>query len=163
WRLPLDPHRAQALTALLDAVPYEVVVSDALRRALERRRARRPRDELLVDLSRPDQDWWFSFPTDVASDLVDSLLEHPGAVRAPAIERGLVPLDLVAAEILRACLERDPRLRLTEDAHHALTELVRGGPRHPASPVETLAWEVELRRDRRGRTWILIGAEHAPG
>src|ERR1700733_5159425 len=64
WRLPLDADRAHALTALLDAVPYEVVVSDALGRALERRRARRSRAELLVDLSRPDEDWWFSFSTD---------------------------------------------------------------------------------------------------
>src|ERR1700733_13142839 len=57
WRLPLDPDRAHALTALLDAVTYRVEVSEALARALSRRAAKRPRDELLVDLARPDNDW----------------------------------------------------------------------------------------------------------
>ncbi len=162
WRLPLDADRAHALTALLDAVPYEVVVSDALGRALARRRARRSPAELLVDLSRPDEDWWFSFATDTASDLAEALLEHPGAVRASAICRGLLPLDPEAGQMLRSSMERDPRLRLTDDAQHALTELARGGARHPHSAVESLRWDVELRRDRRGRNWILIGAEHAP-
>ncbi|HWE33212.1 MAG TPA: hypothetical protein VG410_06990, partial [Solirubrobacteraceae bacterium] len=61
WRVPLDPDRAQALTALLETVPYPLEVSDALGRALTRRRAKRSPGELLVDLARPDQDWWFSF------------------------------------------------------------------------------------------------------
>src|SRR5690349_403524 len=75
WRVPLDPDRAHALTALLGSVPYTLAVSDALGRALERRRARRPRDEVLVDLARPDQEWWFSFATDTVADLVEALLE----------------------------------------------------------------------------------------
>ena len=64
WRVPLDPDRAHALTALLESVPYPVEVSDALGRALERRRAKRSPEELLLDLARPDQSWWFSFATD---------------------------------------------------------------------------------------------------
>src|SRR5437762_11354390 len=59
WRVPLDPDRAQALSALLGVVTYPLAVSDALGRALERRRARRPRGQVLVDLARADQDWWF--------------------------------------------------------------------------------------------------------
>src|SRR5437764_10423212 len=89
WQVPLDPDRAQALTALLEAVRYPLEVSDALGRALARRRAKRSPDELLVDLARPDEDWWFSFATDVAPDLVEVLLEHPDAHRVPAIERAL--------------------------------------------------------------------------
>ncbi|MGP0038470.1 MAG: hypothetical protein ACLP4R_28480 [Solirubrobacteraceae bacterium] len=58
WRLPLDPDRAHALSALLDAVPYRVEVSEALDRALTRRRAKRSPEELLVDLARPDNNWW---------------------------------------------------------------------------------------------------------
>src|SRR5579863_4680437 len=79
WRLPLDPDRAHALTALLGMVPYHVEVSEALSRALARRGAKRPPNEVLVDLARPDGDWWFSFATDHATDLVQVLLEHPGA------------------------------------------------------------------------------------
>src|SRR5579862_1974108 len=67
WRLPLDPDRAHALSALLEAVPYRVEISDALGRALERRLAKRSRREVLVDLARPDNDWWFSFATDTAA------------------------------------------------------------------------------------------------
>src|SRR5438046_1308470 len=70
WRVPLDPERAHALAALLETVPYTVEVSDALSRALERRRRKRSRHDVLVDLARPDQDWWFSFATDAAADLV---------------------------------------------------------------------------------------------
>ena len=161
WRVPLDPDRAHALTSLLEAVPHPLEVSDALGRALARRRARRSPGELLVDLARPDQDWWFSFATDIAPDLAEALLEHPYAYRVPAIERGLLPLDQRAAQILRSCLERDSRLRLTDDARHALTEVARGPTPRPQPRVESLACDVEMGRDRRGRNWILIGSEHA--
>lgn len=162
WRVPLNPDRAHALTALLETVPHPLEVSDALGRALARRRAKRSPGELLVDLARPDEDWWFSFATDIAPDLVEVLLEHPDAYRVPAIERGLLPLDQRAAQILRSCLERDSRLRLTDDARHALTELARGPTPRSQPPAESLARDVELRRDRGGRNWILIGSEHAP-
>jgi SWI/SNF-related matrix-associated actin-dependent regulator of chromatin subfamily A-like protein 1 len=162
WRVPLDPDRAHALAVLLETAPYPLEVSDALGRSLARRRAKRSPGELLVDLARPDEDWWFSFATDVASGLVEVLLEHPDAYRVPEIERGLLPLDQAAARILRSCVERDSRLRLTDDARHALTELARGETSRPQPPVESLARDVELRRDRSGRNWILIGPEHAP-
>jgi hypothetical protein len=162
WRVPLDPDRAHALTALLGTVPYPLEVSEALGRALARRRAKRPSGELLVDLARPDDDWWFSFATDTAADLVGILLEHPEAYRLPAIERGILPVDQRAVQILRSSLERDSRLRLTDDARHALTEAGRGPVPRARPPVESLAYEAELRRDRRGGNWILIGSEHAP-
>jgi hypothetical protein len=161
WRVPLDPDRAHALTGLLASVPYRLEVSNALGRALERRFAKRSRDELLVDVVRADQDWWFSFATDAASDLVNVLLEHPDAYRVPAIVRGLLPVDQRAARILRSCLDSDSRLRLTADAHHALTEVTRGRASPTERQVESLAHELELGRDRAGRNWILIGREHA--
>ena len=162
WRVPLDPDRAHALAALLETVPYPLQVSDALGRALARRRAKRSAGELLVDLARPDQDWWFSFATDTAPDLVEVLLKHPDACRVPAIERGLLPLDQRAAQILRSLLERDSRLRLTADSRHTLTEVERGSALRAQPPVESLGCDVELRHDRRGRNWILIGSEHSP-
>ncbi|HYB26216.1 MAG TPA: DEAD/DEAH box helicase [Solirubrobacteraceae bacterium] len=162
WRLPLDPDRAHALTALLEAVPYTVEVSDALGRALVRRTAKRPRDEVLVDLARPDNNWWFSFATDTVADVVETLLEHPAAYRLEPIERGLMPADQRAAVILRSCLQNDPRLCLTDDARHALTELART-PAPPADPAgQSPRSDVELWRDRRGRNWIVIAREHAP-
>ena len=162
WRLPLDPDRAHALTTLLEIVPYPIEVSEALGRALARRSAKRSPRELLVDLARPDEDWWFSFATDTAPDLVEILLEHPHAYRVPAIERGLLPVDERAAQILRSSLERDSRLRLSDDARHALTEAGRGRVSRARPPVESLAYDVELRRDRRGGNWILISSEHVP-
>ena len=162
WRVPLDPDRAHALAVLLESVPYPLEVSDALGRALERRRAKRSPNEVLVDLARADENWWFSFATDTVRDLVELLLEHPGAHRVSAIERGLLPVDQHAAEILRSCLDDDPRLRLTDDACHALTEVVLGPVRRPQPTVAALAYDVELRRDRRGGSWILIGSDQAP-
>ena len=162
WRLPLDPDRAHALANLLDASHFRVEISAAFDRALTRRLAKRPRDELLVDLVRPDDDWWFSFATDTVPDLVDCLLGHPDAYRLPDIERGLLPVDEPAARILRSCWESDSRLRLTDDAQHALTELIRGPARPPQSPPRAVGSDAELWRDRRGRNWIVIDAEHAP-
>ena len=161
WRVPLDPDRAQALTALLEAVPFPVEVSPALGRALERRRAKRPPNWLLIDLARPDENWWFSFATDRAPDLVETLLEHPDSYRIPTIERALVPVDQRAAQILRS-VARDSRLFLTDDARHALTETARGPAPRREPPAERLAYEVELGRDRRGGNWVLIAAAHAP-
>ena len=159
WRVPLDPDRAEALTRFFAIVPYPVRVSDALDRALERRRSKRRPDECVLDLARPDQSWWFSFATDHAEDLVATLLEHPGAYSLPAIGRALIPLDPAAARLVRAIVTQTPRLRLTDDAHHALVEIAE---RATARPEETLDYDVELRRDRSGRAWILIAAAHAP-
>lgn len=164
WRVPLDPERAHALAGLLASVPYQVEVSDALGRAIERRRAKRSPAELVVDLARPDENWWFSFATDKAPELVEVLLEHPDAYRVPAIERGLLPVDQRGSEILRSCLDDGSGLRLTDDARHALAETLQGGRSggHVDPAVESLAFDVELRRDRRGGEWILIHPDHAP-
>ena len=160
WRVPLDSDRAEALTRLFATVPHPVQISDALGRALERRRARRRPEECLLDLARPDQAWWFSFATDNGPDLVAALLEHPDAYNLPAIGRALIPLDQRAASLVSAVLERTPRLRLTDDAAHALVEI---GQRKPATPrEEPFACGIELRRGRGGQTWIVIAAEHAP-
>ena len=159
WRVPLDPDRAEALTRFFAIVPYPVHVSDALGRALERRRAKRRSDECVLDLARPDRSWWLSFATDHAEDLVAELLEHPGGYSLPAIGRALIPLDPAATELVQAIAARTPRLRLADHAHHALVQVAE---RAAARPEETLDYDVELRRDRSGRAWILIAAAHAP-
>ena len=160
WRVPLDPDRAEAITRLLATVPYPVEVSDALGRALERRRAKRRPDECLLGLARADDSWWLSFATDNAADLVAALLQHPDAYSLPAIGRALIPLDARAADLVRDLLDGSERLCLTEDALHALVEI---GQRKPAAArEEPPAWDVEMRRGRGGREWIVIAAEYAP-
>ena len=160
WRVPIDEESAESLTRLLAAAPHVVDVSEALGRTLERRRARRRPQECVLDLARPDESWWFSFATDHAGDLVEELLAHPDARRLPAIARGLIPLDEHAAEVIGAMLERSERLRLTEDASHALVEI--GQPRNPPPREPAPAWDVALRRGRGGGAWIVISPEHAP-
>jgi len=160
WRVPLDPDRAEAVTRLFATAPYPLEVSDALGRALERRRARRQADECVLGLARADDSWWFSFATDNAADLVAALLEHPDARSLPAIGRAVIPLDPLAADLVAALLDGGERLCLTEDALHALVEV---GQRTPApAREEQPAWDAELRRGRGGRDWIVIAAEHAP-
>jgi hypothetical protein len=145
---------------LLATVGGGVHISEALERALQRRCAKRRRDECVLDLARPDDAWWFSFSTTTAPDLVAVLLEHRDAHTLPAIGRALIPIDEPAVQLVRGVLAQTSRLRLTDDAHHALTELSR---RKAPPPRETqLAHEVELRHDRRGNAWILIAAEHGP-
>ena len=170
WRVPVDPDRAHAITALLDTSPWPVEVSRALGRALERRRRKRSRVELVVDVVRADQNWWYTFATDTAPELVGALLEHPSAYRLTAIERGLMPVDSRATELLRSCPEGRSRLRLTDDARDALMEAERtpGSPARraessPTRPAEaSLSYDVEMGRDRRGRSWILFCCELAP-
>ena len=129
WRIPLDPERAEALQMLLCSLPSRPHVSDALARAIARRRSRRRAGECVIDLARPDENWWLSFPTDVDPELVQTLTEHPDAYRLPAIGRALVPLDELSASIVSGLLRGDgssgQRLTLTEDAEHALTEITQ--------------------------------------
>ena len=160
WRVPVDPDRAEALSRLLATVPTDMEVSDGLSRALERRRARRRSQECLLDLARPDESWWFSFATDNARDLVEELLAHPDAHRLAAIGRAVIPLDKQAAELVSAVLARTPRLRLTEDASHALVEITQ--PKQAKQREAPPAWDVALRRGRGGGAWIVIAPEHAP-
>jgi SWI/SNF-related matrix-associated actin-dependent regulator of chromatin subfamily A-like protein 1 len=160
WRVPLDPESAAALRLMFATVPGGARVSDALDRALGRRCARRRPRECVVDLSRPDQSWWLSFATDAAVDVVEALLEHPRAYELPAIGRALIPLDEHAAAIVRDGLDGESGLRLTDSAIRALTELAQQDAVTPRG--EPLAYDVELRSDRRGGRWILIAGEHAP-
>jgi hypothetical protein len=160
WCIPLDPERAEALARLFAELPVTPDVTNALARAIERRRTRRRHDECVLDLARPDENWWLSFATDTAPELVTALLEHPDAYRLPAIGRALIPLDEHAARLVEELPAATARLRLTDDAAHALTEIKQGPS--PAPGRDSLAYDVELRRDRRGEHWIMIAAAHAP-
>jgi SWI/SNF-related matrix-associated actin-dependent regulator 1 of chromatin subfamily A len=167
WCLPLEPDQAEALARLLAGVPGTPDVSDALARAIARRRARRPRDRCLVDIARPDEDWWLSFATDVAPEAVAALLEHPGAYNVPAIGRALVPLDDSSAELVKTLLERTDSVRISAAASQALiarAESEREGPARErrADDAPAQGYDVEFRRDRRGEHWLLISAERAP-
>jgi SWI/SNF-related matrix-associated actin-dependent regulator of chromatin subfamily A-like protein 1 len=170
WCVPLGPEQAEALARLLDGLPGEPDVSAELARAIRRRRARRRREECLVELARPDSDWWLSFATDAAAEPVAALLEHPDARELPAIGRALVPLDDHAAGLLESLREQRGALRLSEHARRALLERSRRGPdgdesaRARTSPAPAPADErhdVEFRRDRRGEHWILVSGRHA--
>jgi SWI/SNF-related matrix-associated actin-dependent regulator of chromatin subfamily A-like protein 1 len=160
WCVPLDPERAEALACLFAGLSCVPEVTDELARAIERRRARRRHDECVLDLARPDENWWLSFATDTAPELSQALLEHPDGYRLPAIGRALIPLDAHAARLVEELPAGASRLRLTDDAAHALTEIKQGAATAPGRSA--LAHDVELRRDRRGEHWIMIAAPHAP-
>jgi SWI/SNF-related matrix-associated actin-dependent regulator 1 of chromatin subfamily A len=170
WIVPLDPERAEVVALLLASLPHPPVVSESLARALERQRARRSHDECVLDVARPDESWWLTFATDRAPDIVAALLEHPDAYQHPTIGRGLIPLDEQAARLVDTLPASAGRLRLSEDAAHALTEITQGpgadGSVRPGAGggarSGAMAYDVELRRDRRKEHWLLIAAEHAP-
>ncbi|MHB1808760.1 MAG: DEAD/DEAH box helicase [Solirubrobacteraceae bacterium] len=169
WRIPLDPDRAEALARLIVGLGVEPTVTAELARDIRRLRTRRREGECLLDLARPDESWWLSFATDRGGEIVQCLLEHPGARTLPAIGRGLVPLDAEAVQLVGTLLDDSGRLQLSEDASHALTEHSRrterggdgpgsgpsGGDR---SPVR-FAFEIELRRGRGGGRWLVLGGE----
>jgi SWI/SNF-related matrix-associated actin-dependent regulator of chromatin subfamily A-like protein 1 len=170
WCLPLDPEQAEALARLLACLPGTPEVSDALARVIARRRVRRRLDECLLDLARPDQDWWLSFATDAAPELVSALLEHPGAYNVAAIGRALLPLDDHSIELVQTLLQSTSSLRVSEAARRALlarSESEREGPvggavAHSVSGAPSPRYDVEFRRDRRGEHWLLIAVAHAP-
>jgi SWI/SNF-related matrix-associated actin-dependent regulator 1 of chromatin subfamily A len=152
WRVPLDPERAEALARLLAGLPSRPHVSDALARAIARRRARRRGGECVLDLARPDENWWLSFPTDVAQELVGALMEHPDAYSLPAIGRAQIPLDERSERLIGGLLRDEsprPCLRLTEDASHALTEIAQRGRDVERSPVGAGPSEDRRAEDRR--------------
>jgi SWI/SNF-related matrix-associated actin-dependent regulator of chromatin subfamily A-like protein 1 len=159
WIVPLDPERAEAVALLLASLPSPPVVSESLARALERRRALRSHDECVLDVARPDESWWLTFATDRAPEIVAALLEHPDAYQHPMIGRALIPLDEHAARLVDTLPASAGRLRLSEDAAHALTEISQ---RPAAARPGVMTHDVELRRDRRKEHWLLIVAEHAP-
>ena len=125
--------------------------SDALGRALARRRAKRSPGEL--DRSRPARQR-------LVVQLRDRRGSGPGRApaRAPARRIALPAIEpranargsAAAAQTLRASVERDHRLRLTDDAGHALTEVVRAPATRATTPLAPPAFDVELRRDRAG-------------
>ncbi len=172
WRIPLGPDQAEALARLLAGLPGRPDVSEALARAIGRRRARRRLEECLVDLARPDEDWWLSFATDAAPEPVTALLEHPDAYNVPAIGRALVPLDEHAARLVQTLAESTGSLRVSDAARRALADLAerereragRVGAAGARSGGERLAsrYDVEFCRDRRGEHWLLIAAARAP-
>ncbi|HEY5194915.1 MAG TPA: DEAD/DEAH box helicase [Solirubrobacteraceae bacterium] len=159
WIVPLDPERAQAVALLLESLPSPPAVSESLARALERRRSQRSHDECVLDVARPNESWWLTFATDRAPEIVAALLEHSDAQELPTIGRALIPLDEQAARLVDTLPAEAGRLRLSEDAAHALTE-VSGRPTD-ARPG-AMRYDVELKRDRRKEHWVLIAAEHAP-
>jgi hypothetical protein len=160
WIVPLDPERAQALALLLESLPRPPAVSEPLARVLERKRGLRPHGECVLDVARPNESWWLTFATDRAPGIVAALLEHSEAQELPTIGRALIPLDKQAAQLVDALPAEAGRLRLSEDAAHALTE-VSERPAAEARPG-AMRYDVELKRDRRKEHWLLIGAEHAP-
>jgi SWI/SNF-related matrix-associated actin-dependent regulator of chromatin subfamily A-like protein 1 len=158
WIVPLDPERAQAVGLLLESLPHPPVVSDALTRALARQRMRRTPDECVMDLARPNESWWLTFATDRAPGIVEALLGHDDAHELPTIGRALIPLDEQAARLVDTLPAEAGRLRLSEDAAHALTEVSQ----QPSARPGAMRYDVELKRDRRKQHWVLIAADHAP-
>jgi SWI/SNF-related matrix-associated actin-dependent regulator 1 of chromatin subfamily A len=174
WCVPLEPDQAQALALLFDGLPYEPDVTPELDRAIARRRTKRQRRELLLDVARPDSDWWLSFATDAAPESVSALLEHPDAREVPEIGRALVPIDDHAAELLEGLDQRGAGVRFSDLARRALlthAESARRGPGDAGAAsastgsgtgADTYArHDIEFRRDRRGEHWILIAGRHA--
>ncbi len=158
WIVPLDPERAQAVGLLLKSLPRPPDVSDALTRALARQRTRRTPEECVLDLARPNESWWLTFATDHAPGIVEALLEHDDAHELPSIGRALIPLDEQAARLVDTLPAEAGRLRLSEDAAHALTEVSQ----RPATRPGAMRYDVELKRDRHKQQWVLIAADHAP-
>ena len=164
WRVPLDPERAEALARLFAGLPGRPQVSDALARAMARRRSRRRERECVIDMARPDENWWLSFPSDGDGPLVETLSEHPDAREVPEIGRAMIPLDERSERIVgELCAEESEWLRLTEDATHALTEIAQRARIEQQAPgMGRLDDETNTRRER-ARSWhgtIEVGGEH---
>jgi hypothetical protein len=160
WRVPLAPAQARALTRLLACVPGEREVTPALTRALTRESARLRPDELEIDVVRPDEGWWISFPTCGPARAVATLMTHERARTVEELGIGLVPLDEQGARLieqLQSAPDRAPAL--SDGARRGLAALREPEPEPDPAP----AHDVEFRRDRRGRHWLLVAAAHAVG
>jgi hypothetical protein len=158
WCVPVEPEQARALELLLRALPGGPLVSAELARALARARARRR--GFLVDLSRPDEEWWLTFALDGPPAAVAALLEHPQARSLPAIGRALVPLDDAGERTLSLLAHDFRELTLSERTCGALAARHEpGADERPGAARETpgTAFDVALRRDRRGDRWIVFG------
>ena len=169
WCIPLEPDQSEALARLFASLPSEPDVDRILLRAIERLRRRRSHGECVVDLARPDENWWLGFATDAAPDSVAALLKHPEAHELPTIGRALVPLDDRAARLIERLLAPNGGIRLTDAARRALgAQAERGaGEAPPSEPGRSDGhgpderYDVSFRRDRRGAHWILVAAERA--
>ncbi len=171
WCIPLEPDQAEALARLLAALPGKPEVSEQLEHVIGRRRARRRAGECLVDLARPDSDWWLSFATDVAPEPVSALMAHPEARELPAIGRALVPLDDESARMLGELAEQGDSLRLSDPVRRALRArsghveeraVPLGHPHEQPQPgMGVQTHDVEFRRDRRGEHWIVFAPPRA--
>ena len=157
WRVPLSPEGAESVGRLLSGALCTPRVSPALATVIRRRRRRRSPEECLVERARPDGDWWLSFCTDIAPELVDALLEHPRGYRMPEIARALIPVDERAAQIV-ADLVPPGGLRLSDEAARALATARDAG--RPAA-VPAPEYDVEMLVHSVRRRWILIAGEHA--
>jgi len=169
WCLPLGPEQAEALARILDELPGEPEIEDELARAIRRARAKRHRGECLVELARPDTEWWFSFATDASPEPVCALLEHPDAREIEEIGRGLIPVDDRSVELLKRLLGQSPDVHLSDAAQRAIEARAGQGVRHQGATPEQASqalsesrFDVEFRRDRRGEHWILVAARGAP-
>ena len=164
WCLPLGPEQAEALSRILDALPGEPEVEEDLVRAIRRARAKRRRGECLVELARPDSDWWFSFATDGSAEVVCALLEHPDAREIEELGRGLLPVDEQSVALIRSLVEERGAVSLSEEVQRAIDARESRGPQQEGArePAANGSWEsrydIEFRRDRRGEPWILIAA-----
>jgi hypothetical protein len=170
WCVPVDPERAEALARLFQELPGRPDVSDALARAIERRRSRRRRDECLLDLARPDENWWLGFATDSATECVAKLLEHPDARELAAIGRAVIPLDERSIALV-AGLAEGGELRITDVAHRALLSHGEGPrPRDPeprvrSKPERGAGWygNVDVAGPSEQPVFLLLGdAEQLP-
>ena len=163
WCLPLEPEQAEALARILERLPGEPEVEEKLSRALRRARGRRQRGQCLVELARPDSDWWFSFATDGPAATVEALLEHPAARELEPIGRALVPVDERSVLLVGRLDGRPGGLRASEPAKRVIRDRDPDARREAGPPAgdQGPRHDVEFRRDRAGGHWILVGARAA--
>jgi SWI/SNF-related matrix-associated actin-dependent regulator 1 of chromatin subfamily A len=165
WCVPVQPDQSEALARLFASLPGEPDIGETLLRAVERSRRRRSHRECVVDLARPDENWWLGFATDAAPDSVAALLEHPEAHELPTIGRALVPLDDGAAQLIERMRPPNGAVKLTDAARRAVSahaERAEGDGRASERGGDVPSYDVAFRRDRRGEHWILVAAERAP-
>ncbi|HEY1833105.1 MAG TPA: DEAD/DEAH box helicase [Solirubrobacteraceae bacterium] len=162
WCMPGEPEQAGALGRLLEALPAGAEVDPALTRLIERGRRVRARGthEPLLDVVRPEESWWLSFATDIDTAAGSALLGHSEARELPLIARAVVPVDDEAVALLER-LEAAWGLRVTTAAEGVLRR--HAEPPQPkrqtagaTSEAAGTGFDVELRRDRRERHWIVV-------
>ena len=157
---------------MFEGLPHPPEVSDELKRTIRRRRSRHRRDECLVELARPDEDWWLSFATDsrpspwgaCSSTRMRASCLRSGApssrwttVRRRCWERGARRAGgcgsarRCGARCVRAASARRKARRLTVASRARAVRAVRARP--TTSSFDATA-EVG--------NWIMIGPERAP-